>query len=268
MQFVDKFGVEFKCDFKLADCNTLILSGGALKCITFIGALYRIEHILEKIIYYAGTSSGTIVVTLLSIGYTPVEIFKIFYSQKSVPVCDSLNLVLSNLKTLFQIKELDPDITFKELFELNAKYLAFVTTNVSKLNEEILCHVTHPDMPVLVGIKLSCSFPIIFPIAKYKSHIYVDGIFFDNFPIKLSNMFPLKKSVLAITTLNSHYDKRLHKFYKNPTIYKILMIPDNVRKYFNATKDDKFCMFSRGFNFCDESINYCKKNKTNRRHSI
>lgn len=268
MEFVDKFGVEFTCDFNLNDCNTLILSGGALKCITFLGALYRIEYILNKIIYYAGTSSGSVVATLLSIGYSPVYIFKIFYSQKSVPVCDSLDLVLSNLKILFRKKGIDPNITFKQLFELNGKYLAFVTTNVSKLNEEILCHITQSDMPVLIGIKLSCSLPIIFPIAKYNSYIYADGIFFDNFPIKLSNMFPFKKSVLAITTLNSHYDKRLHKFYKNPKIYKILMIPDNVKKYFNATKDDKFCMFSRGFNFCDESIKYCKKYKICRRHSI
>lgn len=263
-KFQDKFGTHYYCDFDFKDCNTLILSGGALKCIYFLGVLYEINQ--KNFRYYAGTSCGTIIVSLLSIGYTPFEIFKTFVSKiksTKISLSKSLEMVINTLEEMFEAKNIQKNITFKQFEIKTGKQLAFVASNITKLKEEIFCIDTHPNTPVITAIKLSCSLPIIFPTSKWNNEIYSDGIFFDNFPIKLTKMFKRTKKVIAISTLSSHYDKRIKEYYKNPGIYKIILIPDIIRKYFNATIEDLFCMFVSGENYIQNNRAILKKQRRN-----
>lgn len=265
--FKDKFGTKYTCDFDFKDCNTLILSGGALKCIYFLGVLFNLKKELPSFKYFAGTSCGTIIVTLISIGYTPYEIFQIFNKTTKnlkLSLSKTLETTINILESMFEKKGFTKDITFKQFEICTGKQLAFIASNISKLKEEILCSVTHPNTPIIIAIKLSCSLPIIFPTSKWNNDIYSDGIFFDNFPIKLSKLFKYSKKVIAISTLNSHYDKRILEYYKNPDIYKIILIPDLIKKYFFATPEDLFCMFVSGENYIKKNLSIKRK----RRNSI
>lgn len=258
MFFKDKFGNDYKCDFDFKNCDTLVLSGGAMKCIYFLGALCRIKNVKFK--NYAGTSCGAIISCLLAVGYSPIDVFKLIYKQKDCGgISKLLDSMVCTVNELFVRKGFDPAVTFKGLYELTGNTLAFVATNVSKLREEIFYYGSHPDTPVITAMRLSCSLPIIFPVAKFNNDIFVDGIFFDNFPLKLSRIFQERKGVVGITTSNSHYDRRVEEYYAYPETYKIIMVPDKLQKYFCLTKDDKFYMFMTGFNYVDE--NKCSATK-------
>lgn len=264
MIFTDKFGLHYKCDFDFSGVNTLVLSGGALKCLYFLGALMRLRKLKFK--YFAGTSCGAIVTTLLAVGYKPSEIFNEILRENFQPfqIQTALDYTLENIKELLKKKGFDPMLSFKQLELDTGKRLAFVTSNISKLKEEIFSVDTYPDVPIITGIKLSCSLPIIFPTSRFNNDIFIDGIFFDNFPLKLCRIFPNVYKVLAISTLNSHYDKRITEFYEQSNVYKIILIPDKIRKYFFASKEDKFSMFMSGYNFVDKNL----KRKKPRRKSL
>lgn len=265
--FKDKYGIDYKCDFDFKGANTLIMSGGALKCIYFLGSLFEIYSVTQ-FKYFGGTSSGAILATLLCIGYTPVEIFKkIVTTPKCGQITKTLDYTVQNIEKMFIDKNISPNITFEELFLLTGKELAFISSNVSKLREEIFSKYSHPNTKVITAMKLSCSLPIIFPVCKLNNDIFIDGIFFDNFPIKLSKIFKNSTKVVCITTTSSHYDRRITEFYKHTNIYKIIMIPDCDNNYFCEKKEDKFLMFVTGYNYILENINKSTKRRK-RLHSV
>lgn len=268
LYFKDNFDKTFKCDFDFKQSNTLILSGGALKCIYFLGALSRIYNTkLVNFKYFGGTSCGAVLCILLSAGYSPVEIFNEFFKQKTknINITKSLEKTCKLVEDMLQVKNINKDVTFGGFFDITGNDVAFVTSNVSQLREEVFSRYTHRDTEIVKAMKLSCSLPVIFPITTHNNEIYADGIFFDNFPIKLCKLFKKRTKVVCITTASSYYDKRITEYYKNPDIFKILLIPDKTSKYFWLNREEKFLMFISGFNFVDENIT---KRKTVRRNSI
>lgn len=261
--FKDKYGIIYECDFNFKDCNTLIMSGGAFKCIYFLGSLHKICTKTE-FKHYAGTSCGAILATLLSVGYSPLEIFKKLLKIKvTLNITKSLEYTIQIVEEMLEEKNISKKVTFEELYLKTGKEIAFVSSNVSRLREEIFSKYTHPHTSVILAMKLSCSLPIIFPISKYNNDIFIDGIFFDNFPIKLSKLFTGTKKVVCITTSSAHYDRRVTAFYKFPSIYKIIMVPDIYNKYFWVSREDKFCMFVSGYNFVEEYIHKPIRKRSN-----
>ena len=75
----------------------LSLSGGGIKGAAHIGALAAIEEEKIKINYISGTSSGSIVASLYSMGYSPEEIYSIFKKYckkiKYVKIANILKLI-------------------------------------------------------------------------------------------------------------------------------------------------------------------------------
>nr|UOX61096.1 MAG: patatin-like phospholipase [Diabrotica toursvirus 3a] len=247
----DKFGNIFKCNLKhISECTTLIISGGAYKILYFLGALDNIS--LKRIKYFGGTSIGSVLITLLAIGLTPFQITKEIFSDKFAVRRDLLEIVLENLKTKFKEKNIDENITFSEFTSVHGKQLAFVAGNITTGNQQIFSHKDTPSMSVILAIKMSCSLPIVFPASVYNNNVFVDGLFFNNFPIDLYDTFPIKddEKVLAISTRHSHYENNfIKKFYKNPDKFIIVLIPESIHKYFLLSKLDKFLMFCRGRNY-------------------
>ena len=66
--------------------NGLCISGGSFKGISALGALFYMEEKeqLKNIKYYAGTSIGGIIITLLCCGIKPFEIFSYIYTEKNL----------------------------------------------------------------------------------------------------------------------------------------------------------------------------------------
>ena len=69
--------VEIKLDPNVKKTK-LVLSGGGIKGVAHLGALKALQELgmLQHIDTFVGTSSGALVASLLSIGYTPDELYK------------------------------------------------------------------------------------------------------------------------------------------------------------------------------------------------
>jgi predicted acylesterase/phospholipase RssA len=50
-------------------------------------------------------------------------------------------------------------------------------------NTEYLHPETHPDLPCITAIRMSCNIPLVFERFKYLDNYYIDGGLADNFPV-------------------------------------------------------------------------------------
>jgi len=151
---------------------------------------------------FSGSSSGAIMATLISIGYTSEEIYTIskdidwsklvqkrnclyrifhFWNNYGLFKYDKIEKII---KSFFLRKLGKTDLTFQEHYDLTKKNLIMVGVNVNKKRPEYFCKDLTPNMSVLTAIKISTSFPFIFDPVKYNDMLYVDGGLMNNFPIE------------------------------------------------------------------------------------
>lgn len=182
--------------------NTLCLSGGGIKGFAFLGALKFLQENkyidLNDINTFVGTSAGSIVSFLFSLGYScndlitfilefnftklvPDSNIDILLEHHGIDTGEKIMLIIQNfLKEKLNID----DLTFEEHFKLTNKNIIFIGTNYTKGIEVAFSHKTHPDMSILKAIRISISVPIIFTPILYNDDYYVDGGLVNNFPIK------------------------------------------------------------------------------------
>lgn len=199
------------------EIDTICMSGGGIKGFSFVGALDYLNNTnyinIEKISNWVGTSAGSILSLLLSIGYTPVEIgdFVIEFDFKKMDMDISVENVflkfgISNgerfefiLKSFLKKKLGIEDINFKNLYQVTKKNLIIIGTNFSKCCEEAFSWERTPTMSVITAVRISCSIPVFFTPVLYAGSYYVDGGVKNNFPINYCN----KKTTLGLYIKNN-----------------------------------------------------------------
>jgi predicted acylesterase/phospholipase RssA len=181
--------------------TNLVLSGGANKCLVFVGALQSLEELqlLPHITNYAGTSGGAIITLLLVLGYSVSNIIELYHT---LDLHDLLNInsdtilhffdnygldngdkVVNITKIVIRKKTHNENITFKELYAHTHKHLVITGTCVEKETVEYFDHIHTPDMPVYLAIRISISLPFIFSRVMYNNMTYVDGGLLEYMPI-------------------------------------------------------------------------------------
>lgn len=184
-------------------CNSvkkiLVLSGGGIRGISFIGALSALydSNILQSMHTFAGTSVGSLILFLYVIGYKPCELMDFVRALDigklktiNVPLfldaygLDSGDKIMKTMEKFMLSKNLKRDITFTELFRKTNKTFIVTSVNISEQKAEYFSHTTHPNMPVALAVRMSISIPFIFTPVKYNNCLYVDGGCIDNFPLK------------------------------------------------------------------------------------
>ena len=176
--------------------STLVLSGGSIKGVGFLGALQYINEIssLLHIKQYYGTSVGSIICVLLAIGIMPNELFMHFNGFNftfSINVTQTNMEIVNYQKFLEAIKHIiETHIgylpTLKQLDTVLNKKLFIVTYNYTRKRGELLSSHTHPDMSCLDAIKLSCAIPCVFSKTIYNNNLYFDGGLICNFPLNIA----------------------------------------------------------------------------------
>jgi NTE family protein len=180
--------------------DTLLVCGGGFKFFYLYGAikyLYEID-ILQNIKEYIGVSAGGLICILFNIGYTPEElnpfILEFNFEKLLDPHIDNLfeNKGLDNgefkkvaIQQFLTNKKLDPNITFKQLFELTKKKINFIGANLSLNRLEIINYETYPDMEIWKGLLITSALPILYQPIIHDNQYIVDGGIFDNYPIEL-----------------------------------------------------------------------------------
>ena len=180
--------------------DTIVMSGGGIKGIAHLGVLKALElkGILDNITTFAGTSVGSMVLSLLVVGYTPKDIYDIV---KTFDLEKMKNLSFSNIlseygldngkkidfvmKKLISAKNLSENITLSELYEVTSKNLIITATCLNSQEAVYFSHKTHPDLELYMAIRMSISIPIIFTPVKYNGEYYRDGGCIDNYPIHI-----------------------------------------------------------------------------------
>jgi NTE family protein len=180
--------------------DTLLICGGGFKFFYLYGAikyLYDI-NVLQNIKEYIGISAGALVCTLFNVGYTPQElnnfILEFNFEKLLNPHIDCLleNKGLDDgefkkvaIQQFLTNKNIDPDITFKKLFELTNKKISFIGANLTLHKLEIINYETYPDMEIWKGLLITSALPILYQPIIHNDQYIVDGGVFDNYPIEL-----------------------------------------------------------------------------------
>lgn len=179
--------------------DTLVISGGGVKGIVFIGVFKYLEELNRRLdikkIY--GVSVGCIIGFLYAIGYTPKEmeeeIFKMdIKSLQSIRLktfiknygMDSGKRIMKWLEELVERKGYKRTITFRQLFKLRGIELNIGCTNLNKYKDVFFNKDVSPNLRVIRAIRMSIGIPLVFSTVKYKGEIYVDGGVINSYPIK------------------------------------------------------------------------------------
>ena len=182
------------------EIDTLCLMGGGNQIVTVIGALKFLDKkkyfILSNIKKIAGTSAGSILATLLCIGYTVSELeqfvlkcdFKklkfgidyknIFSNVFSKYGLFNTKLIILNIFPIFLYHKLGVlDITFLELYKKTNIELQIATCNYSRGISENLSYKNFPDLSIITGIAASASNPFISIPVEIDNEYYIDGVY-------------------------------------------------------------------------------------------
>lgn len=176
--------------------NTLVLSGGSIKGVSFLGALQYIDEVsgLKNINQLYGTSAGSIICILLALGVTPPQLLAHFTQFKFsiAPTVSKTEIELvcytKFIATLQHIVCLyvDKIPTLNELYKIYGKKVFILTYNYTKGKGEVLGYQNYPDMLCTDAVRLSCALPFIFGKTTYNGDLYFDGGLYCNFPLNIA----------------------------------------------------------------------------------
>ena len=183
----------------MTEKTKLVLSGGGVKGIAHVGALYALDKldILNNITEFAGTSVGSLVLALYVIGYKSLEMYEFIkaFNFNELKNMDINNIYLYGLDTgtkleyvikrLITNKKFNDNITLQELYNITKKNIIFTTVCVNNMNICYVSHEKYPTLELVKAIMMSLSIPLIFCPIKYENDMYVDGGCLNNFPINL-----------------------------------------------------------------------------------
>jgi predicted acylesterase/phospholipase RssA len=181
------------------DYDTLVLSGGGAKGFCLLGAVQAVIDLElgKNIKNYVGTSIGSILCYLFSIGYTPIEIIVSLHTNKWLEKLHNFNILegvngngvtsFSNIQEALEkltINKIGKFITLGKLKEIYGKTLICVTYNMTTCSTEYLGPENYPDLPCITALRMSSNIPLVFDRFKYLDNFYIDGGISDNFAIK------------------------------------------------------------------------------------
>ncbi len=187
----------------------LALSGGGIRGIAHAGVLKALEENNIKIDVIGGTSSGSIVAGLYSMGYSPYYIYILFkryakelINQNPTSIISGIGGFMTNKRTHFsgfytgeEIEDIIKDFALKKGIKKvsdikmpliipavdvqNSKEYIFTNLIPEKIEDKSK-YIT--EIPIGKAIRASSSFPIVFSPCEYENHKFLDGGILDNIP--------------------------------------------------------------------------------------
>lgn len=177
----------------------LVLSGGSVKGIAYVGALRYFEEnkeIFGDIREFVGTSIGSLASLLIILNYNSSQLKKLFWdldfsnlqsfslsSFMETFGLDDGKLIEEFIKKCISSKGLSPEITFSQLQGITGKSLVVCGTNVDTQCYRFFDSKSSPDMPVFLALRISMAIPILFQPILFEGNYYVDGGITNDIPV-------------------------------------------------------------------------------------
>lgn len=193
--------------------ENLVFKGGGVLGMAYAGAIEALEEksILQCIERAAGTSAGSVVALMVSLGYNAQEIkqvvhdtdFKDFEDHKNpLRIATHYGLykgafLLSWIEDIVSKKTNSKDITYAEMKTQGYKELKVFSTDLNDQTIKEFSFEKTPNVKVAESVRASMSIPLFFaawqfPDSQPNNNIYVDGGVLYNYPI---NAFDLSTTL-------------------------------------------------------------------------
>lgn len=183
--------------------SNIVLSGGGMGAISYFGCFKYISEstgLMKNIKNVLGVSSGAVFSLFFIFDFTFPETLLFLEKLKHIDMknikmnsilslnkaygFDNGDKIIEIVKTIFNIKNIDETITFKDVAQKYGKNLIIATANLSKGELFYFCVDNTPEVTIIDAVKASASVPFIFTPFIYKDEFHVDAFIYDNFPIK------------------------------------------------------------------------------------
>ena len=183
--------------------KNIVLSGGGHTLFQSLGIIQTLEKNnvwkIENIEKIYGTSAGSILGAILCLKFDWDTINDYFlnrpwhdvysiniksimemYSKKGI---FNRNFFEVAFKSLLHAKDLNLEITLKELYEYSNIELHLFTFDINYFKFEDINYKSNPDLPLLTAIYMSSAIPILFSPVCLNNKCYIDGGFVSNYPL-------------------------------------------------------------------------------------
>jgi predicted acylesterase/phospholipase RssA len=183
--------------------KNIVLSGGGHTLFQSLGIIQTLEQNniwkIENIERIYGTSAGAILGAILCLKFDWDTINEYFlnrpwhdvysiniqsimemYSKKGL---FNRNFFEISFKPLLHAKDLNLDITLKELYEYSNIELHLFTFDINYFKFEDINYKSYPDLPLLTAIYMSSAIPILFSPVCLNNKCYIDGGLVSNYPL-------------------------------------------------------------------------------------
>lgn len=190
----------------------ICFAGGGVKGAAHIGVLKALEEENIKFDFISGTSSGSIIATLYSIGYSSDEIYEIFkkYNKKInyIEIKNIIKLIygilikrkiiitglnsgkniekiinkMCNKKNINNINQINKKLLIPAINLYDGKVIFFSSINNRNTYSDKIVYLN--DMNIGKAVRASCSYPGIFEPMKFNENNLIDGGIRENVPWK------------------------------------------------------------------------------------
>lgn len=203
---------------------TCIFGGGAIRGVSYIGAIQALDELNISIETIAGSSVGAIFAGLLAVGYSAEEIKEIFLKVnfdlfRDIHFGFGKSFALSKGEVFLDwVREMiekkfygekykkgeNPTVKFKDL----EKDLVIITTDLTNFKCKEFSKVETPDFEIATAIRISSSMPGLMTPIFYENVELVDGDLQKSWPLwKLSKTLNESPERILEFRLEGDYDK-------------------------------------------------------------
>lgn len=251
--------------------NSLILSGGGIKGMVYIGLIKKLEDkdLIKNIRIMYGTSIGSLLCLMLNLNYTSSELinllintnFELLYNLKIKSLfdnncngMDNMHYLSSFVDFILSYKNYDKNITFIELFKKTNIEFGCVATKLYNFEEFCFNYKKTPNIKVKDAILSSCALPIIFSkyyIKELESY-FIDGGFVNNFPIEYSDF---DNKILGVYL--SNIQKNFKNIIPNNFVEYCISILKGIHSKYSILQQNKIKSYSQHHIISIDISNFC-----------
>ena len=190
--------------------DTLILSGGSIKGLSFLGSIkYLVEHNyidsnfknIKKIICVSASFLFILILILLEYDYNNIENIMINFDYKEFLDMDDLSIksfineygFINYHRTHIYIQKLLKEkynvesISLLKLYKISGIHIIVKVVNVTNDKIEYIDHINNPKINILKLIQMTTCIPLLIKPVKYKNNLYLDGGLSGNCPIEIND---------------------------------------------------------------------------------
>lgn len=215
----------------------IAFSGGGLKIFAHIGALRALEELGIEFDFISGTSSGSVIAALYSLGVKTSDMQKIISDRyEKVSKINTRNIIGSAIRSLMKnelslkslidgskiedvitnmlkeekiektmLSEINKNLAIVSCDTISTKEIIFLSKDFNLLNNDRIDYVI--DAKIAKAIRASMSFPGVITACEYEKYNLIDGGTVNNLPTKILKDMGAEKVLGIYFKLNPYEPK-------------------------------------------------------------